>query len=153
MIDEPMPPFMGKLIVELRDDADVAAITDRIRSPRPAPGDSGWSADAEGRRTYKHAFVVLVHNGGGRLPGMRTVPVRTERVVARCYGRDSTEAELLYLACTRALHGVGPRTFASGLAIYQSFEDSGPDVELDPDTQQPHYDFVIETLASTQAVA
>lgn len=153
MIDEPMPPVMGKLIVELRDDPDVAAITDRVRSPVPGPGDAAWTTDAQGRRAYANAFVVLAHNGGGRLPGMRLVPVRAERIVARCYGRTAAEAELLYRACMNALHGAGPRTFASGLAIHQTLEDAGPDAGLDPDTQQPHYDFVIEALASTQVVA
>jgi hypothetical protein len=148
------PNVIGKIITELRSASAVAAITDRIRSPEPAPGDSGWSENPSTHvRTFENAFVVLVPNGGGWLPNATLVPVRSERIVARCYGRTSTEAESLYRACSAAIHGIGPRTYATGLAIYQSFDAAGPDYDADPDTHQPHYDFVIEVLASAQAVA
>jgi hypothetical protein len=147
------PPLIGKLILELRGNTDVAAITDRVRFPEPAPGDAAWSDNPTTHvRTYEHPFIVLVLLTSPPLPGFRKVPVAAARLALRCYGRTSTEAEQLYLAARAAVHGVGPRTYDSGLAIWQSFDDTGGGVETDPDTRQPHFDFVLETLVATQAV-
>lgn len=140
-----------RLLVELRDDAAVAAIAGenphikvpRVRSPEPGPG------DAQGAGKYK-AFVVIATLA---TPPHPQVPIQRARHIVRCYGRDPIEADNLYAACTAVVHGAGPRQTGAGDAIYVSHDDTGATFSKDPDTGQPVYDFVIESVATTQAVA
>ena len=145
---------VGKLVTELRDDPAVQAIAGenphepaslgaRVRSPEPAAG------DAQGPEAYR-AFVVIVTLGTPRMP---SVPVQRARHAVRCYGRTPQEAAALYAACSDALHHVGPRLHGSGQGIYVSHDDTGGQFSKDPDTGQPQYSFVVETLATTQVVA
>lgn len=143
---------VAKLLTDLRDDSAVAAITSenphepvhpRVRSPEPGPG------DVQGKGAYR-AHVVIAALA---TPRMQSVPVQRSRHVVRCYGRTPEEAAALYAACSDALHHVGPRGHGSGQWIYVTHDDTGAGIEHDPDTHQPHYSFVVETLATTQAVA
>lgn len=141
---------LGKVLIELRDNAGVAAIAGanptsspvRVRGFEPAPG------DAQSPESYR-AFVVLVHEGGTR---MRNVPVQRPRIVARCYGRTPAEASQLGAAVSDAIHDRGPRVHSNGLGIYRSFGDSGGEQDKDPDTKQPFVPIFIDLFATTQAV-
>jgi hypothetical protein len=141
---------VGQLLNELKEAAAVAAIVGanptmepRVRSPKPGPGDSQAAA------AYR-AFIVIATLATP--PEKSAVPVMRARHVVRCYGRNPTEAELLYDAASEALHHRGPRQQGTR-AIYASHDDTGAAYEEDPDTKQPLYSFIVETLAATQAVA
>lgn len=135
---------LGKLLIEIRDDATVDAIVDgRVRGFEPAPG------DAKGAGHYQ-PFVVIVALGGNRWDRM---PTRRATYAVRCYGIDPVGAMALYGACSDAIHHIGPRLYANGQGIYISRENTGGNASKDPDTAQPYVDFVIELLAATQAVA
>jgi hypothetical protein len=144
-----------KLIVtELRGDAAVRAIAGanpavptslgaRVRSPNPATG------DANGPSAYR-AFVLVRTLA---LPPHASVPIQRARHVVRCYGRTPEEAEALYAACFAVLHHVGPRLHGSRHGIYVSHDDTGASWGEDPDTKQPYYEFILESVATTQVVA
>lgn len=143
---------VGRLLTELRDDMDVADIVGsnptepahpRVRSPKPAPG------DAQGPNAYR-AFITIATLATPRLP---SVPVQRARHVVRCYGRTNEEAAALYAASSDALHHRGPRVTGGGDGIYVTHDDTGGSVGEDPDTEQPYYEFIVETLATTQVVA
>lgn len=147
---------LGKLVLELRAESPIVAIVGRdeanlvrVRGFEPSPGDGAVQVTDKGRR-YANAFIVLATLATPRHP---TVPIQTDRVVARCYGRTPAEAMALYVAASNALHNLGPRLHANGLGIYISLDDTGGTQEKDPDTQQPLVSFVISLVATTQAVA
>lgn len=140
---------LGKVIIALREDDDVAAITERIRGFEPGPGDADTDAQASGPR-FKHAFVVLSTLA---TPRMGRLPVQRPRIGGRFYGRTPQEAMALYVACSNALHLPGPRVHSNGLGIYTSLDETGGSQDKDPDTQQPFVSAVFELFATTQAVS
>jgi hypothetical protein len=141
---------LGKILTEIRDNADVAAIVGanptsspaRVRGFEPAP------TDAQGPGSYR-AFVVLVNEGGSRF---RTAPVARWRIAARCYGRTPAEAAQLGVAVSNAIHNVGPR-IRSSLILYRSYDDAGGEQDSDPDTDQPYVTIFIDLFAATQVAA
>lgn len=138
-----IPDVLPKLLIDLRDDPDVDDIVDgRVRGFEPAPG------DAKGPGEYQ-AFVCIVQLDAPRLGRL---PVQRPRLAVRCYGRTPQEAAALRWACSNALHNVGPRTYANGLGIYISMDDSGGEQEKDPDTRQPYQVFIVDAFATTQEV-
>ena len=151
------PDIVPKLLVELRDDAGVAAIVGvnptadppRVRGARPAPKTDTYDGDAQGPGSYR-AFVVLVQLDA---PTVGRAPVQRPLVAARCYGRTDAEAASLRWAVSAAIHYVGPRVHTNGLGIYLSKDSAGGEQEEDPLTRQPYQTIVIESLATTQAVA
>jgi hypothetical protein len=134
----------GKALIEIRDDPFVAAITDRIRGHEPGPD------DAKGPGEYV-PFVVL--SDLGFLRGRRGLPIQTVRINVRAYAATYTAAKALFMACSDAVHDVGPRIHANGLGIYQSHDDTGGSEGYDPRTKQPYVEGVIELIATTSAVA
>lgn len=136
---------LGKLLTELRDDDAVDTLVDgRVRGFEPAPG------DAKPAGSYQ-AFVVI-----SALDAIRENRSPTARWVygVRCYGTTPQNAMAVYMACSDAIHHIGPRLRASdGLGIYISHDLSGGSAERDPDTQQPYVTFTVELLATTVAVA
>lgn len=148
---------LGKLLIEIRDDAAVEAIAGanptstpaRVRGFEPAPKTSSYDGDAHGSGEYR-AFVVLANLGGSR---MYRVPVQRPRILARCYGRTPAEAAELAAAVSDAIHYQGPRVHSNDLGIYASFDETGGEQDQDPDTQQPLVTLFIDLLATTQAVA
>lgn len=142
---------VGKLITDLRDDDAVAAIVGeephdnvpRVRGQEPMAG------DVQGPKAYR-AFIVVVTLG---LPRHAQVPVQRARHAIRCYGRSILEAAALYAAASDALHAAGPRATAAGNVIYVSHDDTGGEYSTDPDTKQPLYSFIVETVAGTQVLA
>lgn len=142
---------MGKVIIEIRSDAEVAAIVGanptstppRVRGGEPMP------SDIQPRESWR-AFVKLVNLGG---PRWRRVPVQRPRLAAQCYGRTFAEAAHLATAVSNAIHFVGPREHANGLGIYASFDDTSGEQDKDPDTQQPFVTVFIDLIGTTQAVA
>jgi hypothetical protein len=148
-----VPDALPKVLIEVREDSEVAAIagenphvtTPRVRGFEPAPGDAQAGND---QAPYK-AFVVLVQLDAPRLP---RVPVQRPRIAARCYGRTHAEAAALRWAVSNAIHMIGPRVHANGLGIYLSKDESGGEQEKDPDTSQPYQTLFIDLFATTQAV-
>ena len=142
---------LGKIVIELRADAGVAAIaganptpsTVRVAGFEPKPA---WQ---QGPGDYV-AHVVVVNLGGPRFP---SVPVQRPRFAARCYGRTPEEAAQLGAAVSDALHYLGARTHANGLGIYNSKADSGGEQDSDPLTKQPFVPVFIDLFATTQAAA
>lgn len=137
-----MQDIFGKVLSELADDDGVSAITDRIRGHVPGPD------DARGPGEYV-PFVVLSDLGG---PPMRRVPLQRPSISVRCYGVTPQGAKALYVACSNAVHDVGPRAH-SGVYIYDSADSTGGEEGSDPRTKQPYVEFVIELIAATAAVA
>jgi hypothetical protein len=134
---------IGKLITELRADADVTALNStRIRGFEPAPG------DAKGAGSYQN-FVVLVLLDAAR---EKRIPVQRPRIALRCYGTTPQQAMANYAACSNALHNAGVRTYSNGLGIWNSFDDAGASADRDPDTDQPLVTFVLDLAATTVAV-
>lgn len=142
---------VSKLITDLRDDAAVAAIAGanpsvtvpRVRGQEPATG------DAQPAASYR-AFVVIVTLGAPRHP---QVPVQRARHAVRCYGRTKEEAAALYAAASDVLHARGPRATGAGNVIYVTHDETGGEYSTDPDTGQPLYTCIIETVAGTQVLA
>lgn len=133
----------GLLLIDIRDNAAVSAITTRIRGGEPAPG------DAKAPGSYL-PFVVLSRLGSLREP---RVAMQTVRIVAKCYAATFPLAAALAGAVSDAIHNIGPRRSSSGVLIYRSFDDIGLGAYKDPDTGQPVQALVIEVFASTVAVA
>ena len=153
------PDVLPKILTDIRSDTGVAAITARIRSPEPAGPvihpttraviDKGDRRAGTADEPYV-AFVVL-----RSLPAIRhpRVPLQFARIVAQCYGRTSAEAAELRWRVGDSIHQAGPRVYGNGLGIYNSLDDSGGEQQLDPHTQQPYQEIVIEVPATTQVVA
>ena len=154
-LTDPGLDVLPKLLIEVRDDEDVAAIVGiRVRGKEP----QGPVVDADGREIEPGdvrpagqyvPFVVLVRLGG---PPHPRVPIQRSRVLFRCYGRDDREAAVLRNACSKAIHGKDPRVFANGLGILSTLDVTGGSQEADPDTAQPMETFVVEAVATTQVV-
>lgn len=137
-----MIDVFGKVLDELRDDTAVAAITTRIRGHMPGPD------DAHGAGEYV-PFVVVIDLGGRPLT---KVPVQFPIVAVRCYGVTPQGAKALYVACSNAVHDVGPRT-AGTVGLYRSKDATGGEEGNDPRTKQPYVEFTAEYIATTAAVA
>lgn len=137
-----MQDVFGAVLTELRDDMGVSLITDRIRGHVPGP------EDAKGPGEFI-PFVVLTDLGG--IP-MRKVPVQSPRIDVRCYGVTPQGAKALYVACSNAMHDIGPRLHGQ-LGIYVSWDATGGNEGSDPRTHQPYVEFLIELIATAAAVA
>lgn len=155
---------LPKFLIEIRDDPDVDAIAEgRVRGFEPAPqivhpttGALIQKGDARAGTAQDPyiAFVVLVQLDA---PRELRAPIQRPVIAARCYGRTHAEAAALRWAVSKAIHPdtgpLGPRVHANGLGIYQSFDAAGGEQEKDPNTQQPYQTLVINSMATTQAVA
>lgn len=139
----------GALIVEIRDYLDDNSITDRVRGFEPAGSDIEDGGDQRGPGSYVR-FVVVV---GLDVPPDIDLPITDARYAVRCYGTTPHDAFLVYAGVVAAIHRIGPRVKTNGLAIYQSFMESGGTPEKDPDTQQPLVVGIIHLIATTQEVA
>jgi hypothetical protein len=137
-----MIDVVGRVIDELRDDPGVAAITTRIRGHLPGPD------DARGPGEFV-PFVVVIDLGG--LPLTKT-PVHFPIVDIRCYGATPQGAKALYVACSNAVHDVGPR-IDGPVGLYRSKDATGGAEGADPRTKQPYVEFTVEYIAATAAVA
>lgn len=138
-----MRDVIGGLIVELRSDTTIGAIVgNRVRGQEDAQGDVRGSSEWQA-----HIRIVTLAT-----PRMPRVPVQRARYAINCYGRSKEEASDLYEAASDLLHGLGPRELTGGYWAYVSHDDTGGSFSTDPDTKQPAYTFVLELLATTQAV-
>jgi hypothetical protein len=151
---QPWDP-VGQYINELADDAAVAAIVGanptgrpRVRGQRAGPGDT---PDTDrGEAAQLRAYIVITTLA---TPPHPQVPVQRPRHNVRCYGRDDEEADRLYRAASAVLHRAGPRTTGSRQAIYITHDVTGATRGEDPATKQPYYDFIVESVATTQVLA
>jgi len=144
MLTEPQLDPMGALILELRADADVAALVDtRVRGYQPAPG------DALGPGEYR-PFVVL--QALTVMPHAR-VPVTWAEYAVRTYGATPQGAWAVWGAVVKALHEVGHRTTTAGQLFYKSIIVSGGTQDEDPDTHQPLVTGSVQLIASLQSVS
>lgn len=145
----------GRLLTDIRGDAAVAALTDRVRCPEPlgrqvtAGGVVTDEGDARGPGAYVR-FVVLVRLGRSRLPH---VPVQEVRYSARCYGLDARDAAALAGAVSEAVHDRGHRITAGGVSIFGSLDEGAEAAARDPDTGQPYESVLISVGASTALIA
>ena len=140
-----VPPLdpMGSLILEARADDDVADLVDaRVRGGGPAPG------DAKGPGEYQ-AFVVL---SALDTPPHMTLPITFSDYAINAYGTTHQNAWAVWSAVVKALHKVGPRVKANGLALYQTIVASGGQQDTDPRTQQPVVRGTLRVIASTVAL-
>jgi hypothetical protein len=131
---------MGALIAELRA-ANIAS--QRVRGGEPAPG------DAKAAGSYQR-FVVLSRLGVSR---EHRAPMQEVRIGVRAYGVTFQDAAALYGQISDVVDNAGPRLSGSGVAIYQSLDDTGGTAEKDPDTGQPYESGVIALYAGTALVA
>lgn len=148
MLDETVDSTLGKFIIEAREDPDVADIVGA--NPSNDPPRVAYKASA-GWITKPYRAFVLMHILAA--PPMRRVPVQRARVAVRCYGRDEEEAYKLYRCVSNAFHAVGPRVHDNGMGIYGTWDDTGATQDTDPVTQQPVVTFIVDSFATTQAVA
>lgn len=145
---------MGKLVIEIRSNPAVAALTTRVRAVEPVGGaDPDWATEIDPAtkvNRFKYRFVVLIRLGAIRhkRAGMQWV-----RIGVRCYGKDPRDAAALYGAVSDAVHNIGPRRNASGVLIFRSFDDVGGEAGKDPDTGQPYEAGVIAVAAADRLVA
>lgn len=139
---------LGKVIIELREDTDVGDIVEGRIGYEVGAGWAAFQTTPQGPR-YAHDFVLVHILATPRLPRL---PIQKPRISVRCYGKTPERAYELYVACSNALHGVGPRVHTNGLGIYVSHDDAGGTQEKDPDTGQPLVSFIAELIATTQAV-
>lgn len=138
MSDWELTEPMGSIITQLRA-ANIAS--KRVRGNEPATGDAA--------KPYQR-FVVIVDLGGPRL---HRAPMQTLRYAIRCYGATYQDASSLYREVSDELDNGGPRYGASGVAIYQTLDDTGGSSGADPVTNQPYYEGVFQVFAGAQALA
>lgn len=134
-------PF-GKVLLELADDSGVGAITSRVRGHLPGPN------DAKGAGEFV-PFVVVIDLGG---PPLQKTPVQFLSLDVRCYGATPQGAKALYVACSNALHDMGPRTHGT-VGIYRSKDSTGGSEGSDPATKQPYVEGTFVFIVATSAVA
>jgi hypothetical protein len=143
MLDSPMLDPLGSLIVELKNDPDVASlVSSRVRGGEPAQG------DAKGPNEYQ-AFIVLTTLDR---PPHPSLPIQRAIFDAACYGTTFQNAGAVWGALVKAVHKVGARMKSSGLGIYISVIDSGGEQDKDPDTNQPLVRGTIRLVATAQSV-
>lgn len=150
MSDWDLTDPMGSILAQLRT-ANIASKRVRGNEPAPATSINGvvTEGDARGPGSYQR-FVVLVDLGGPRL---HRTPMQTTRFVLRAYGVTPQDARALYGECSDELDNGGPRYGASGVAIYQSLDESGGAFGKDPTTSQPFYEGTFQIFAGVQALA
>jgi hypothetical protein len=132
----------GLLLTGIRDDAGVAALTDRVRCPEPLSG------DALGPGKYQ-AFIVLSQLGRSRL---KRAPLQEVRYVAKCYAATFQAADALAGAVSAAVHAVGRRASGGGVVIFGSFDDGSQGATKDPNTGQPMSALIISVGALTETI-
>ena len=144
----------GRLLLDIRGDASVAALTTRVRCPEPmgrtvnAAGVETDAGDARGPGKYVR-FVVLVKLARTRLP---RAPIQEVRYVARCYGLTAQDADTLAGAVSDAVHARGHRITPAGVSIFGSFDDGDGGSSKDPDTGQAMTPVFITVGALTEAL-
>lgn len=141
---------IGAVVVELRDDAGVAALVDgRVRTFEPLGKSSSYEGDSVGPGRFK-AFIVITTTSA---PPHARVPVVFAEYVIRCYGATPQAAAAVWGAVVRVLHQRGGRARGNGQWVFKSKVLSGGAEERDPDTQQPYVEGVISVIATAQAIA
>jgi hypothetical protein len=130
---------IGALISELRG-TNIAS--KRVRGGEPAQG------DAQPAGSFQR-FVVLSRLGAVRL---HRAPMQTVRIGVRAYAPTFQDAAALYGEISDALDNAGPRLSASGVAIYNTLDETGGSGAKDPDTGQPYEDGILEVVAGTETV-
>lgn len=151
MLTAPMLPFLGSLIVELRNNTDLRALVNvRVRGRHPAPEspDSPGSGDVQSRGSYKNYVVLDILSA----PPDPYLPVTFAEVGARCYGTNEEVAWAVWGALVAAVHDTEARVKASGLGIYKTKAVTGGTQENDPDNDQPFVTGSISVIATTQVV-
>ena len=80
------------------------------------------------------------------------MPLGVFRIAVTCYGLDPRLAARLYGLVSDALHDVGPRMTAGGIAIYRSEEEVGGQPANDPNTGWPINISIYQVWAATAPV-
>ena len=131
-----MIDVLGKILVEIRDDSAVAAITSRVRGEEFKKGD------------VPPMLVIRT------FPTRRSarLPYAEHQFLIQCYGTDFPQAKELMGVVSDAIHNIGPRQSAAGKAIYRSQEVTSGSAQTDPDTNWPFYTIIVNVHAATVAV-
>ncbi len=129
----------GKLLIEIRSDATVAAITTRVRAGEAAQGDAP-------------PFVVIRRFPITPFRRAWFVPVAHYQYLIQCYGTTPQQAAQLAGAVMDVVSNSAPRVNASGVAIYNSYWNIGGQAQRDPDTSWP-FETVIATVNAATMVA
>lgn len=123
----------GPLIVTVRDDAGVAAITPRVRGGELAPGDVAPA-------------VVIIRASNSRAPfgrGTARLGLQQPRFYATCYGTNFIQLEQLMGAVSDALHLKRNRVISNKTIRLVTDEGWGGPV-VDPATKWPTDSIVFE---------
>jgi len=138
----------GYMLITIRDDPAVAALTDRVRGGWPQGGDA--LPVGQWRR-----FVVVVRLGRER---NNHSPLQWVRLAARCYGQGkdvqtaAVDAAALAGTVSDAVHERMHRISSGGVSIFGSFDDGGSGMLTDPGTGQPYEVVFVNVNASTVLV-
>jgi hypothetical protein len=138
----------GYILTTIRDDAGVAALTDRVRGGGPQGGDA--LPVGQWRR-----FVVVVRMGRARNTHS---PLQWVRLAARCYGAGkdvqlaAVDAAALAGAVSDAVHEKMHRISTGGVSVFGSFDDGGSGMLTDPTTGQPYEVVFVDVNALTVLV-
>lgn len=128
---------LGFVLTTIRDDAAVAALTTRIRGEEPAQGDQ--------------PPMVIIRTFP--ITRQQRLPLARHQYMILCYGTSPRQAAQLRGAVSDAIHNVGPRVNASGVAIYRSHSENEGQSQVDPDTGWPFQMVIAVAWAATVAVA
>jgi hypothetical protein len=127
---------LGKLLTEIRDDEAVSDITTRIRGEEPAQGDAP-------PMVVITTFPIVREN---------RLPLARYQYIIRCYGSSLQQTAQLRGAVSDAIHHVGPRMSAAGVALYRSQVENEGMFQTDPDTQWPFQMVIVNAWVATVAV-
>jgi hypothetical protein len=146
---------VGLVVLALRDDEAVSAITPRI---------AGGDFDPNWPKPDPRPCVVVVGTGNSRTPfgpGSARLGLQDQMVLVRCYGGggDSNDerpavvssAQLRGLV-TDALHNQGIRRYPNGRRLYHSDNLGGGGPSRDPETRWSHDDATFHLVAPAMAV-
>lgn len=144
---------LGKLLIELRDDAVFSAWhNDRVRGEEAKPKTDTDAGDARGPGNYVRFVVISTLS----TPPERRVPIQRSRFAVNVFGLSPKDALAGYALASDVVHRAGVRMAGSGasrIGIWNSFDDSGGTPEHDPETGQPFVTFIVYLIATDQSVA
>ena len=146
---------VGRLIIELREAPDVAAIAGenphaardedvRVRGQEPGPGDAQAHDAVPSLRADPHP---------GPAAAWPACPPSERGTSCSASGAIGSRPTACTGPAAMPSTTLGPAWPAAGMAIYVSHDDTGGSPLSDPDTEQPYYEFVVESIATTQVVA
>jgi hypothetical protein len=133
-----MQDLTGPIVLLVRDNPAVAAITPRVRGGELAAGDAAPAVVIVGASNTRSPFG----------PGKGRLGLQGPRFYANCYGATYQQATQLAGAVSDALHLVRGRALGGGKVIHQILDGGWGGVVLDPATKWPTETVVIEVTGA-----